>query len=333
VAGHVVRVEVQSDQLVIEWDGPLGVGYASLVYETYQLTKRAIATGQSHWRRFDAGAGEPLRFIQMAEQLEGPEEVLRTTYSNSTWQNRTFDTARSAARGDRGRLSEWGLSLGLFGYPDEETTNGDVVPKAALQYIENHDHERFLCNFGLANPDEAGNPLFLEGDRSRWYMLQPYLIALLMSKGIPMLWQGQEFAENYFLPDFGAGRVSLLRPLRWDYFYDEPGRSARNVLLLQPLGTIPEPWTAPICSIRGNAIHPRRSEHDRKRADGPILVSGRRQLCRRTARRRSRSERDRRARGGRAENTIPLRSHLDQACKLMQSFSGGARPPELDITQ
>jgi 1,4-alpha-glucan branching enzyme len=56
-------------------------------------------------------------------------------------------------------------------------------------------------------------------------MLQPYLIALLMSKGIPMLWQGQEFAENYFLPDFGAGRVSLLRPLRWDYFYDEPGRS------------------------------------------------------------------------------------------------------------
>src|SRR6185369_10332405 len=46
-----------------------------------------------------------------------------------------------------------------------------------------------------------------------------------MSKGIPMLWQGQEFAENYFLPEFGAGRVSLLRPLRWDYFYDGPGRA------------------------------------------------------------------------------------------------------------
>ena len=35
-----------------------------------------------------------------------------------------------------------------------------------------------MCNFGLSNPDEAGNPLFLEGDRSRWYMLQPYLIAI-----------------------------------------------------------------------------------------------------------------------------------------------------------
>ena len=95
-----------------------------------------------------------------------------------------------------------------------------MIPKTALQYIENHDHERFVCNFGMTNPDEAGNPLFPEGDRSRWYMLQPYLIALLMGKGIPMLWQGQEFGENYFLPDFGAGRVGLLRPLRWDFFYD-----------------------------------------------------------------------------------------------------------------
>jgi maltooligosyltrehalose trehalohydrolase len=116
------------------------------------------------------------------------------------------------------------LCLGLLGYPEQETTSGDMIPKAALQYIENHDHERFLCNFGTYNPDEAGNPLFQEGDRGRWYMLQPYLIALLMSKGVPMLWQGEEFAENYFLPEFGAGRVSLLRPLRWDYFYDTAGQ-------------------------------------------------------------------------------------------------------------
>jgi 1,4-alpha-glucan branching enzyme len=45
-----------------------------------------------------------------------------------------------------------------------------------------------------------------------------------MSKGVPMLWQGEEFAENYFLPDFGMGRVSLLRPLRWDFFYDDSGK-------------------------------------------------------------------------------------------------------------
>lgn len=215
------------------WDGPLGVGYASLVYETYQLVKSKIAQAQPYWRRFDAGPGSPIGLIQCAEQLEGPEEVLRTTYSNSTWQNHTFDAAKSVARGDRGRLADWGLSLGLLGYPDQESVNGDAMPKTALQYIENHDHERFLCNFGLSNPDEAGNPLFLEGDRTRWYMLQPYLIALLMSKGVPMLWQGEEFGENYYLPDFGAGRVSLLRPLRWDYFYDTAGQ--RLVQLVRTL--------------------------------------------------------------------------------------------------
>src|SRR5262249_10495789 len=74
------------------------------------------------------------------------------------------------------------------------------------------------------NPDEAGNLLFAEGDRSRWFMLQPYLIGLLLAKGLPLLYQGQEFGENYYLPDFGEGRVGLLRPLRWDYFYDGAGQ-------------------------------------------------------------------------------------------------------------
>ena len=207
------------------WDGPLGIGYANLVYETYQLTKTKIAQNQPFWNRFDAGADSPITLIQCAEQLEGPEQVLRTTYSNSTWQNRTFDAAKAVARGDRGRLADWGLSLGLFGYPEQENTNGDVIPKTALQYIENHDHERFICNFGMTNPDEAGNPLFAEGDRNHWYMLQPYIIAILMSKGQPMLWQGEEFGEDYFLPEFGTGRVALLRALRWDFFYDAPGQA------------------------------------------------------------------------------------------------------------
>ncbi|TFV44558.1 alpha-amylase family glycosyl hydrolase [Bradyrhizobium niftali] len=206
------------------WDGAMGVGYASLVYETYQLTKANIASGHPYWSRFEGGPGKPLALVQMAEQLEAPEDVLRSSYSNSTWQNGTFGAARAVAQGDRGQLADLGMKLGLFGYPDRETVNGDDIPKTALQYIENHDHERFLCNFGTSNPDEARNPLFAEGDRRRWYLLQPYLICLLMSKGIPMLWQGEEFAENYFLPDLGMGRVSLLRPMRWDFFYDESGR-------------------------------------------------------------------------------------------------------------
>ena len=129
------------------WDGPLGVGYASLTYESYQLAKRGIAAGQSHWRRFDAGGGSrsgssrwPSSWKVRRKSCARP---IRTAPGKTGPSHRPF-----VASGDRGRLTEWRLSLGLFGYPDEETTNGDVIPKLAVQYIENHDHERFLCNFG-----------------------------------------------------------------------------------------------------------------------------------------------------------------------------------------
>jgi maltooligosyltrehalose trehalohydrolase len=47
----------------------------------------------------------------------------------------------------------------------------------------------------------------------------------MTSRGIPLLWQGQEFGENYYVPTSGWGRVMLFRPVRWDYFYDPIGKS------------------------------------------------------------------------------------------------------------
>jgi maltooligosyltrehalose trehalohydrolase len=199
------------------WDGALGVGYANLVFSTYQYVKGATAT----LTRFDGPEGP--RLIQIAEQLEAPEQILEQSYSNAAWQNATFGAAGACAHGAAGAIENFGLRLGAVGYIEQATQNGEVLAKAPLQYIENHDHSRFLCEFGLRQRD--WNPLFAEGDRGCWYDLQPYLIALLAAKGIPMLWQGQEFGENYFLPEDGLGRVLLLRPLRWDYFYDPPGKN------------------------------------------------------------------------------------------------------------
>ena len=34
------------------------------------------------------------------------------------------------------------------------------IEKSAFQYVENHDHARFICNFGTYNLDTAQNPLF-----------------------------------------------------------------------------------------------------------------------------------------------------------------------------
>lgn len=209
------------------WDGPLGQGYAALTFETYQAVK--AKQGQTdHWQRFFNNGANNL--IQCAEQLEGPQEILEKTYSNCTWQNETLGAAEAVAHGNQGNLVNLGLRLGLSGYPAEVTSNNDTIKKTALQYIENHDHARFVCNFGMADRD---NDLLGEGNRSLWYKVQPYLIGLLTAKGIPMLWQGQEFSENYYIPDSGWGRVMLFRPVRWDYFYDSIGK--RTVTMVRSL--------------------------------------------------------------------------------------------------
>lgn len=218
------------------WDGAVGLGYANLVFHTYRAVKSMLPQGGA-WRRFDGGASAPLRLIQCAEQLEAPRDVLYQSYSNSTWQNLTLDESRGVAAGNRDALTALGHRLGLDGFPAVVTHNDDVLPKSALQYIENHDHSRFVTHFGTLGRD---NELFRGGDRSRWYKVQPYLIGLLLGKGQPMLWQGQEFGENYFVPDSGLGRVMMLRPVRWDYFYDEIGRSViglvRRLLALRRSG-------------------------------------------------------------------------------------------------
>ncbi|MDA8141753.1 MAG: alpha-amylase family glycosyl hydrolase [Desulfobacteraceae bacterium] len=200
------------------WDGALGVGYANLTYETYQTVKAKTLQGD-HWLRFQGD--HEITLVQCAEQLEAPVEIVAKTYSNCTWQNETLSAAQGTAGGSADAVSELGLRLGLDGYPAEAVHNTDTLAKSALQYIENHDQPRFICNFGLWEKDDI---LLQEGDRSKWYKLQPYVIGLMTAKGIPMIWQGQELGENYFVPYNGWGRVMLLRPVRWDYFYDPIGK-------------------------------------------------------------------------------------------------------------
>lgn len=222
------------------WDGATGMGYAALVYETYESVRSSI----DEFMRFDAPDG--LRLIQIAEQLEAPQQILEQSYSNATWQNETFGAAIACARGAPRAIENLGHRLGALGYIEYASQNDKLLPKAPLQYIENHDHSRFLCEFDLRQRD--WNPLFSEGNRAHWYRVQPYLIALLAAKGIPMLWQGQEFGENYFLPHDGLGRVLLLRPLRWDYFYDHAGKSLVSL-------------TRKLVNLRRDCSEWRRGEH------------------------------------------------------------------------
>jgi len=207
------------------WDGPLGQGFANLAYNTYKSTQAKRGT-VTYWHRF-FGDGTEINLIQCAEQLEAPQKILDQSYANCTWQNFTLDSARAVAKGDTNAITTLGYLSGLMGFPKEKLVNEDLIEKTALQYIENHDHSRFLCNFKTMF---RGNELLGEGDRGLWFRLQPYLIFLFTARGIPMIWQGQEFGENYYLPEQGLGRVLMFRPVRWDYFFDTIGQKVLGLV-------------------------------------------------------------------------------------------------------
>ncbi|MHC4944257.1 MAG: alpha-amylase family glycosyl hydrolase [Planctomycetota bacterium] len=200
------------------YEGFLDPGYSNLVYNTYQKVKSNDGAG--HWQRFFQGGD--IHLIQCAEQLEGPIEIVEKTYSNCTWQNETLNAAKEVAAGQFERLYNLGMQLGLADYPEEASHGGDTITKSALQYLENHDHPRFICRFGTYS---LYREVLREGKRENWFKLQPFVIGLLLAKGMPMLWQGQEIVENYDVPDSGPARIGTLRPIRWERFYDHAGKS------------------------------------------------------------------------------------------------------------
>lgn len=199
------------------YDGPLGQGYADLVFRTYEHSK-TIA-------RFQAAGGRS-KIVQCAEHLPDPKGVLSQTYSNCCWQDGLLNCARDMARGGYvGESFAHALDPEFLGYANQynNPATGESFPVAPFQYLESHDHRRFLNEFGqIALRDLLGEPY---GDRERFYKVQPYVIALYTAKGIPMLWHGQEFGENWGVPGGGLGRNLFERPLRWEYFYDRAGKA------------------------------------------------------------------------------------------------------------
>jgi 1,4-alpha-glucan branching enzyme len=197
------------------YDGPMGVAYAKLAFETYTESRSlAIFTN-----------GGYSRIVQCAEYLDGPQKILRETYSNSTWQDGLLNKVRDMAQwkyvsDDFVHL----LDPSFDGYPATKGAGdaGDQpFPVAPFQYIETHDHSRFIASFGL-DPTDTGELQF--GLRDLFYKTQAYAIALMTAAGVPMLFQGQEFAENYVIPGDGDGRTGIRRGVHWEYFYDENGQ-------------------------------------------------------------------------------------------------------------
>jgi 1,4-alpha-glucan branching enzyme len=197
---------------------PMDAGYRTLVQQTY-LHSLALP-------RFQGSAGGYSRIVQCAEALDKAQTVLSQSYTNAAWQNGLLYLAESVAGGAAPQDSyAHQLDPSFMGYPSttaavDSAGNAVQMPVAPFQYLESHDHSQLIC---FTDPSyDAGDPI-PEGDRSRFFKLQPHAIALYTLQGIPMLWQGQEFADNSSLPDTGLARVHLQRDTHWEYFYDANG--------------------------------------------------------------------------------------------------------------
>jgi pullulanase len=92
--------------------------------------------------------------------------------------------------------------------------------KGSITYIENHDHGTVVNKVG---GDRVGV------DRNlNWFTTQPYAIALFTAPGTVMIHNGQEYGDEYFIPEKGNDRV-IPRPLNWDRAKDTAGQTLTNL--------------------------------------------------------------------------------------------------------
>ncbi|HKA53426.1 MAG TPA: alpha-amylase family glycosyl hydrolase, partial [Candidatus Binatia bacterium] len=205
------------DEVTDLYVSPTDTGYAKLAYETYRYSL-GIA-------RFQRDATGYSRIIQCAEALGRAPEVLRNTYTSCAWQNDVLEKAEAIV-GGAAPTDDFAHALDPFfssHYPGTKTVvnaagNPVDMPVAPFQYLNSHDHSHLIVSAGT-----TGSGAFPPGDRSRYWLLQPLVIALYTAQGVPMLWEGEEFADNYHLPDDGSARVNLRRDTHWEYFYDDYG--------------------------------------------------------------------------------------------------------------
>jgi 1,4-alpha-glucan branching enzyme len=136
-------------------------------------------------------------------------EVTKTTHADSYWDNALFGECF-------GGLWDRKIKPSLLNaFNNNRYLLG--TGKVPTIYLGNHDHADVAWQAGAKNNAGA-----LE-----WYRTQPYVIAMMTLPGAILIKNGQEFAEDYWMPedDRGSSRRVQSRPLHWDYPNDKFGKS------------------------------------------------------------------------------------------------------------
>lgn len=219
-----------------------------LTKNTYQESKK--------YNRFVQPNGSS-SIIQIAEDL-GESAYQLSQVSNSTvtgcWEDKVANLSKNMARYNF-LSTDFGKELLLSderfdkqGDIGTKNIDNNMIAAQVVQYYQTHDtcslfylmQNGFPSQSKLSNGDiiyDAGLEYRNGLDGQPWYKLQPYAIALLTCVGIPMLWQGQEFAENTGLAEGDNVRVKARRPIHFDYFYN-PESDSNNKSPVLPLVTL-----------------------------------------------------------------------------------------------
>jgi pullulanase/glycogen debranching enzyme len=145
-------------------------------------------------------------------------KIVNEKKATSYWDNALYDRCRQY-------LWDKKISSGILNSfnNDKYVTSPE---KAATIYLSNHDHSHVTWLAG-ANDNPGSND---NSGGFNWFKTQPYAIALLTSSGVPLIQNGQEFGEDYHIPedDKGTGRRIRPRPLRWKLRDDTIGSALFN---------------------------------------------------------------------------------------------------------
>jgi 1,4-alpha-glucan branching enzyme len=140
--------------------------------------------------------------------------LVSTTAATSYWDNSLYQECTSQLWTSRITPAY------LASLNNNQYVNSSNPGKTATLYLSNHDHAALAWTAGVRDVNGAAS----------WYRTQPHVIALLTSPGTPLIPSGQEFAEDYWMPedDRGSGRRVLPRPLRWKEVSDPYGSTLRQ---------------------------------------------------------------------------------------------------------
>lgn len=160
-----------------------------------------------------AARGEANFSLTLEHIQSDAAQVTNATVATSFWDNSLLELAFSESAPD-GRID----SRLLNALNNRRWLSPGKVPTL---YLGNHDHSQLAGRVGALDRHS--------GETGRWWLTQPWLIALYASTAVPLIPNGQEFGENHYLPedDHNTSRRVASRPLRWQFAEDPIGRSLR----------------------------------------------------------------------------------------------------------